>query len=57
MHINSKEDLKVNEKNMYRIEVNQTAIIMGDFVMPHLTMTRKTGQTGEQQLGTLLYVN
>ena len=57
MHINNKEGLKVNEKNIYRIEAKQTTIIMEDFVMPHLMMNRKTDQRGERQLATLLYVN
>ena len=48
MHINNKEGLKVNENNIYRIEAKQTTIIMGDFVMPHLMMNRKTDQRGER---------
>lgn len=48
MYTNSKEGLKVNEKNIYRIEEKQTTIIMEDFVMPYLMMNRKTDQRGER---------
>lgn len=48
MYTNSQEGLKVNEKNIYRIEEKQTTIIMEDFVMPYLMMNRKTDQRGER---------